>query len=112
MKQVRMKQQRKCPYSEENIAPGSWIACRYTDVQQDISRHTEVSVQPAIHNKCSQFRCITKYAHTYPKTAGGYCPDDNDIAALPSIHQWKLAKVRPPEEQPQAIIRNHRDDLY
>ncbi len=27
------------------------------------------------------------------------------------MHQGELAEVCPPEEQPQAIVRNHRDNL-
>jgi hypothetical protein len=81
-------------------------------MRQDISRHTQVSIQSAIHNQRGQPGCITEYTHANAKTAGGYRPDDDDIATLPPMFQWELAEEGPPEEKPQCIGRCHRDYLY
>src|SRR5262245_44844971 len=81
-------------------------------MQQDIARHTQVGIQPAIHDQGSDVASIAEDTHTKTETTGGNCPQDDDVGSLPTMRQWELVKVGPPEEQPQAIVGNHGDDLY
>ena len=81
-------------------------------MQQGIARHTQVGIQSTIHDQGSDVASIAEDAHGQAETTGGDCPQNDDVGSLPAVRQWELVKVCPPEEQPQAIIGNHGDDLH